>query len=106
MSAHRRLVPALAAAAICITGLSGCTTTSYSCSNDECTVKLKGGGAETDLYDGRAVISLDGADGETADLTVNDESMTCTEGDSSDVGGVSVTCDSVGDDEVELTVVG
>ena len=49
-------------------------------------------------------MTLDKADGSTAQLTVNDESVACAEGETVQAAGVSVTCDSVGADEVTLTV--
>ncbi|MBA2772612.1 MAG: hypothetical protein H0U36_01000 [Nocardioidaceae bacterium] len=49
---------------------------------------------------------MDGADGDTAELTVNQEQVSCSEGDTKNAEKLKVTCDTVGDDEVELTVVG
>ena len=88
--------------------LSGCTTTTHSssCSNNECTVNLNGAGADTTLYGDTVSITLDSADGDTAELTVNLESLSCGEGETKNVEQVEITCDTVGDDEVELSVVG
>ncbi len=86
--------------------LSACnvTSTNYTCSNGRCEVSLRGAGAETELFDDTTTVALDGADGSAAQLTVNGESLTCTEGETLQAADVSVTCDSVGDDEVTLTV--
>ncbi len=88
--------------------LSGCSVTTHTstCDNNECTVKLNGGGSDTTLYNDTLSITLEGADGDTADLTVNLESVSCGEGETKNVEQVEITCDTVGDDEVELTVVG
>jgi len=86
--------------------LSACTVTSsnYSCTNGRCELTLRGGGSDTEILEDTVTVRLDTADGSTAELTVNDESVTCTEGETVQAADVSVTCDSVGDDEVTLTV--
>jgi ABC-type phosphate transport system substrate-binding protein len=107
MSVSLRAVLALATA-LTFAVLSGCnvTTHSSSCSNNECTVSLNGAGSDTTLYNDTLSITLEGADGDTADLTVNLESVSCGEGETKNVEKVEITCDTVGDDEVDLTVVG
>lgn len=100
---HRMLVALITIAAVAV-GLAGCTTSSYQCSNDSCTVTLKGPGADTELYDNTVVLRLDGADGQSAEITVDDRSLSCTEGETVTSGELSITCDEVGDDEVALGV--
>ncbi len=87
--------------------VTSCTVTTHiSTCHNECTVNLNGGGSETTLFTDTVSITLDGADGDTAELTVNQEQVSCSEGDTKNVEKLKVTCDTVGDDEVELTVVG
>ena len=80
------------------------TTTNFTCDNGRCDVTLRGTGSETELYDDTVVVRLDTADGSTAQLAVNEQQVSCSEGETVQAAGVSVTCDSVGDDEVSLTV--
>jgi len=82
------------------------TTHSTTCTNNECTITLNGAGSDSTLFDDTVSVTLEGADGDTAELTVNRESVSCAEGDTKNVEQVEITCDTVGDDEVELTVVG
>lgn len=65
----------------------------------------KGSGSDTELYDDTVTVTLKGADGTTAELEVDGESLSCREGDTATVGEVDVTCATVGDDEVKLEVV-
>ncbi len=96
---------AILIACVSFAGLSGCTTSSYNCTNNTCSVRLKGSGSDTQLFDDGVTVTLEGADGTTADLDVDGESFSCKEGDAETVGQVDVTCMSVGDDEVELELV-
>lgn len=101
---RRTLGPLTVTAAVAL-GLAGCaTTTTYSCGNDSCEVTLKGAGAETELFDDTVPVRLDSADGQRAQLTVDDRSLSCTAGETVSSGGLSITCDHVGDDEVTLSV--
>ncbi len=99
---HRMLVALITIAAVAV-GLAGCTTSSYKCSNGDCSVTLKGPGADTEIYD-TVLLRLDGADGQRAEITVDDRSLSCTEGETVTSGDLSITCDEVGDDEVTLGV--
>ncbi len=94
--------------AVGFAAVTSCTVTTHTstCHNNECTVNLNGGGSDTTLFDDTVSITLDSADGDTAELTVNQEQVSCSEGDTKNVEKLKVTCDTVGDDEVELTVVG
>lgn len=104
--APRTLLPLLFAASFALVTSCSVTTHTSTCTNNECTVSLSGGGSETTLFDDSVSITLDGADGDTAELTVNQERVSCSEGDTKNVEKLKITCDTVGDDEVELTVVG
>ncbi len=81
----------------------GCSSTDYSCSNGECEVSLSGDGATTEVDDNVEVVLVE-ADDDSADLSVAGRSVTCAEGQSVDVSGIGVTCDAVGDGEIELTL--
>lgn len=85
-----------------LTACGGATSYTSNCSDGLCTVSLTGAGAEAELLDGDVVVELDGADGTTADLRVNDESGSCTAGEELALGGLSVTCTEVGDDRVTV----
>jgi len=100
----RRLLAGAAVAAAVAMSACSVTTNNYSCSNNRCEVTLSGSGSETELYDDTLSLRLDSADGSTAELTVGNESVSCAEGETVQAADVSVTCDSVGDDEVTLTV--
>lgn len=80
----------------------GATSYSSSCSDGLCTVSLTGAGAEAELLEGDVVVVLDGADGTSADLSVNDESGRCTAGEELALGGLAVTCTEVGDDRLTV----
>jgi len=101
-SSGRPAAAALVLVAV-VCGLAGCTTTTYACSGSSCEVSLSGGGAESELADGLPVELVE-ADGTEASLVVDGSEVSCAEGATVGVAGVSVTCDTVGDDEVDLTV--
>ncbi len=97
---------ALGAATLLAAGIAitGCTTTSYTCNNDECTVTLNGSGASTDVGSSGYTVELEGADGDTANFSIDGNTATCSEGDTVDVGGYSATCTTVGDDELVVEI--
>ena len=102
----RRVTAAvLSASLLAATAACSFTTNSYNCNNDQCSVSSKGSGSTTQLYDSLDV-TLNGSDGKTADLELDGEKVSCSEGDTKQVESVTVTCDKVGDDEVDLTVKG
>ena len=80
------------------------TTTSYKCSDGRCELTLNGAGADHEVANDTVLVTLDSADGSAAQLTLNNESVTCAEGETVQAAGVSVTCESVGDDEVTVVV--
>jgi len=97
----------LAAPVVVVTVLAaavvGCSSTDYSCSNGRCDVSLSGDGATTEVADNVEVV-LVGADDESADLSIAGRSVSCAEGETADVSGIGVTCVSVNDGEVDLTL--
>lgn len=94
-------VPALALAAA---SLTGCTTSSYSCSNGACTVTLSGAGAETEINNDTVTVTLVGASNGVAEYEIDGAGSTCAEGDAQQVGGYDVVCTEVGDDKVTLEI--
>lgn len=106
----RTALTAVAATAFVLVGLSGCTSTSYSCSNGSCTVTLKGAGASTDLDHfggaGETTIALDGVNEGTATFSIDNEEGACTAGESLSVADLQVTCTEVAEDELTMEVTG
>lgn len=95
------LAPALAAfAALAVTGCS-VTSNNVSCSGNQCTATLKGQGAEASIL-GTSLAFAGTQDGR-ATLSVGDAEVSCAAGESVSAGPLSLTCTSVGDDEVQLT---
>lgn len=97
-----RLAALAAGAALAVLGLTGCQTSSYTCTNNQCTVNLGGSGASTEVGSANTEVSLVGADGTTANFTINGAAAECTEGQALDVAGISVTCTEVGDDALTV----
>lgn len=91
-----------AGAALAVLGLTGCQTTTYTCSNNECTVNLSGSGASTEVGSANTEVALVGADGTTASFTINGAAAECTVGEELQVGGISVTCTQIGDDSLTV----
>lgn len=86
--------------------LAACTSsTSYSCSNDDCTVTLTGAGSDAEVGSSETEVALVGSDGTTAEFSVDGEAASCAQGDAVDVAGFAVTCTEVGEDRlvVEMT---
>ena len=94
----RIAVPALA-----LLALAACSLTSndVSCSGTQCTATLSGQGAEASIL-GTSLAFAGTQDGR-ATLSVGDTEVSCAAGESVSAGPLSLTCTSVGDDEVELT---
>ena len=94
----RIAVPALA-----LLALAACSVTSndVSCSGTQCTATLSGQGAEASIL-GTSLAFAGTQDGR-ATLSVGDTEVSCAAGESVSAGPLSLTCTSVGDDEVELT---
>ncbi len=70
------------------------------CSGNSCSVTL-GSGAETEVLG--TTLSFDSAEGGEATLSVGNETMTCTEGESVTAGPLELECTTVEEDSVELT---
>lgn len=99
-----RLLLAVPVAALALTSMAACTSTSYTCSGSSCTLTLSGAGAETEILDDTVSVRLAGASGGTAEFSVSGESATCAEGDSLTVADFAVTCTAVGDDSLTLEI--
>lgn len=84
--------------------MSGCTTTSYSCSNSGCTVNLSGAGAETEINNDTITVTLIGASDGVAEYSIDGATSTCAQGDAQQVGGFDVVCTEVGDDKLTLQI--
>lgn len=99
-----RLAGAAFAGGLVLLPVTGCsfTTETFSCDTDSCTVTLSGDGAEVDLPIG-PTISLGSVSDGRASISVGGASVSCAEGEQVSVGGLSLECTSVSDDEVRLT---
>ena len=94
------------------TSLSGAVSTSVSsgsgsvslvsCSGDSCSVTL--GGSDSRAHILATTIGLTGIDGDRVTLRVEDQDVTCTQGQSVPVGSLLLTCTAVTDDTVTFTV--
>lgn len=98
----KRMSALAAGAALAVVGLTGCQTTTYSCSGNQCTVNLGGSGASTEVGASNTEVALVGADGTTAEFRIDGTAAQCTEGESVEVAGVSVTCTEVGEDSLSV----
>jgi hypothetical protein len=107
MSSTPRTSPARIAAGLLTGGLllaplTACSFTSenVSCSVNSCTATLSGDGATAEILG--TTLKFGGVQDGKATLGVGDASVSCAEGESVNVGPLSVTCKSVTDDAVEL----
>lgn len=98
----KRLSALAAGLALASLGLAACQTTTYTCNNNECTVNLSGSGASTEVGTANTEVALIGADGTTASFTIDGAAAECTEGETLNVSGISVTCTEVGDDSLSV----
>lgn len=94
-------VPALALAAV---SLTGCTSYTSNCSNGMCTVSLSGAGAKAELLDDTLTVSLVSASDGQAEFAVDGSSATCAQGDEQQVGSYTVVCTEVGDDKLTVEI--
>lgn len=99
---RRVLLLAVLSVIVWTTGV-GCAQTSYSCSDGKCEVSLGGAGATTEIDNNVEVVLVSVEEGE-AKLSVAGEAVSCTEGDTAEVSRAEITCDTVQEDEVDLTV--
>ena len=85
----------MSAAVMTVLTMSACTftRTNYTCSDGRCELTLRGAGADTELFEDTILVRLDSADGSTAQLAVNEQPVTCAEGETVQGDGVSVTSD-------------
>ena len=87
------LLPALAA---CSSGDDG-----VSCSGRTCTATLQGDDAKVSIL-GNDLAFAGVQDGQ-ATVSVGDQSVSCTEGESVSAGPLSITCTSITEDTLEIT---
>jgi hypothetical protein len=73
-----------------------------SCSRDSCSVTL--GGSDSRAHVLATTIGLRCIDGDQVTLRVEDQDVTCTQGQSLPVGSLLLTCTAVTDDTVTFTV--
>ena len=73
-----------------------------SCSRDSCSVTL--GGSDSRAHVLATTIGLRCIDGDQVTLRVDDQDVTCTQGQSVPVGSLLLTCTAVTDDTVTFTV--
>jgi hypothetical protein len=73
-----------------------------SCSRDSCSVTL--GGSDSRAHVLATTIALRCIDGDQVTLRVEDQDVTCTQGQSVPVGSLLLTCTAVTDDTVTFTV--
>jgi hypothetical protein len=73
-----------------------------SCSRDSCSVTL--GGSDSRAHVLATTIGLRCIDGDQVTLRVEDQDVTCTQGQSVPVGSLLLTCTAVTDDTVTFTV--
>jgi hypothetical protein len=73
-----------------------------SCSRDSCSVTL--GGIDSRAHVLATTIGLRCIDGDQVTLRVEDQDVTCTQGQSVPVGSLLLTCTAVTDDTVTFTV--
>ena len=99
-----RLAAGPLAGVLLLLPLAGCSFTSdnVSCSGSQCTATLSGEGAEADIL-GNSLAFAGTQDGR-AGLRVGDTEVSCAQGESVTAGPLALTCTTVTDDSVELSV--
>ena len=110
----RTALTAVAVTTLTRIGLTGCTSTSYSCSGGSCAITLKGEGASTDIdplslgltTSGEITFELVSIAGSDATFAIDGDESQCTAGEQVSVGELSVTCTEVADGALELTAAG
>ncbi|WP_147918000.1 hypothetical protein [Ruania zhangjianzhongii] len=110
----RTALTAVAAITFALVGLTGCTSTSYSCSGGSCSITLKGEGASTEIdplslgltTSGEITFELVSIAGSDATFAIGGTESQCAAGDQVSVGDLSVTCTAIADGALELTAAG
>ena len=110
----RTALTAVAVTTFALVGLTGCTSTSYSCSGGSCTITLNGEGASTDIdpmslgltTSGEITFELVSITGSDATFAIDGTENQCAAGDQLSVGELSVTCTDIADGALELTAAG
>src|SRR4051794_29665456 len=103
MSTPRRTLTGLIAGALVLVPLAGCqvNSDSVSCSGSSCSVTLSGDGAKAKVLG--STIAFAGTSNGQASLSVAGHSVSCSEGQSTSAGPLTLECTKVIDDSVELT---
>ena len=98
-----RLAAGILAGAAALLPLAACNITSdkVSCSGTRCTATLSGNGAKADILG--TTVSLSSVKDGTATLGVGGASVSCTQGQSTSAGPLTLECTKVTDNSVELT---
>lgn len=110
----RTALTAVAVVTFGLAGLTGCTSTSYSCSGGSCSITLKGEGASTEIEpaslglttSGEITFELVSIAGSDATFAIDGAESQCAPGEQVSVGELSVTCTEVADGALELTAAG
>lgn len=91
------------AGALLLLPLAACSFTSnnVNCSGNSCTATLQGEDAKATILGNDLVFA--GTEDGRASISVGDNSVSCTEGESVQAGPLSITCTSITDDGLELT---
>jgi len=106
-----RLLTAATVLTAVLVGLTGCTSTTYSCSNGSCSITLKGEGASTELdplslglsTSGDVVFTLESADEGAATFSVDGTRNECGTGETVMIDQLSVTCTEITEGTLKLT---
>ena len=106
-----RLPTAAAVLFAVLVGLTGCTSTTYSCSDGSCSITLKGEGASTEIdplslgltTSGDILFKLESADEGAATFSVDGTRNECGTGETVMVDQLSVTCTEIAEGTLKLT---
>jgi len=106
-----RMLSAAAVLTAVLVGLTGCTSTTYSCSDGSCSITLKGKGASTEIdplslglsTSGDVVFTLESADEGAATFSVDGTRNECGPGETVMIDELSVTCSEITEDTLKLT---
>ena len=110
----RTALTAVAVTTLAVVGLTGCTSTSYSCSGGSCSITLKGEGASTEIEPASLGLTTSGeitfelvaiAESE-ATFAIDGTENQCAAGEQVSVSELSVTCTEIADGALELTAAG
>ncbi len=106
-----RAAVSVSVAALSLTALAGCTSTSYSCSDGSCSITLKGKDASAEIdplslgltSSGDIVFTLESADEGAATFSVDGTRNECATGETLMVDELTVTCTEITEGTLKLT---